>query len=546
MSDRRASLRRVLANRRLRRLELAFLGFVAAEYGVWTAVLVYAYEQGGATRAGLVAAIQLLPAAAVAPIAARYVDSHGGGAVLRLGYLAQAVSLSLTAVLMLLDLAPASVYAGAIIAASAVTTTRPAQNALLPALVTEPADLTAANAVTGWVESLSILIGPALTGVAIAIDGPGAAVAVFAVAMSAATIVASPLRDAHQAVADGAPAQDGAEAADAASVSGVTATLRLDGRVTALLGLGGVQFVALGALDVLEVVLATGVLGLGPAGAGYLGAAYGAGSMVGAAGSLALVGRRHLTAVALVAAAASGAAFLVLGLWPTVVGAFALLAGFGTGHAVLDVAGRTILHRVVPVSVRGRLFGILEGLSMLGLAVGSLSVPLLVNAGGVEAALLAVAGLLLVAAVLAAPARRSAERAGPAHETELDVLRRSLLFGVLSAPVLEDLAGALRREAVAAGQVVVREGEWGELFYLVAEGGCDVTIAGEHVRTVLPGDGFGEVALLRDRIRIATVTATVPSTLFALARDPFLQAVTGSAHARRAVVEMVDARLPTT
>ena len=111
---------------------------------------------------------------------------------------------------------------------------------------------------------------------------------------------------------------------------------------------------------------------------------------------------------------------------------------------------------------------------------------------------------------------------------------------MLPAPVLEGLARALTRRPVSAGEVFVREGEPGHLFYLVADGELEVSIGGEYVRTLGPGDGFGEIALLRDGLRTATVTACEPGVLYALERAPFLEAVTGSRHAHRAADGRAD------
>lgn len=145
--------------------------------------------------------------------------------------------------------------------------------------------------------------------------------------------------------------------------------------LVALLSIIGVQFVAIGALDVLVVVLAIKVLALGPSAAGYLDAALGAGGMVGAVAALGLIGRPRLVPSLLTAVLGWGLALIVLGLWPSVLAAVALLAGGGAGRTVVDVAGRTLLQRAVPAKVRGRMFGVLEGIAMLSLAVGSISVP---------------------------------------------------------------------------------------------------------------------------------------------------------------------------
>jgi MFS family permease len=126
-----AVLGRVLRNPRLRRVELAFAGFAMAEYAVWTAILVYAYTRGGTTTAGLIAVLQLLPAAVVAPLAAAVTDWRGGEFALALGYVLQAASMGVTGALILVGAAPAVVYAAAVVAASAVTLTRPAQASLL-------------------------------------------------------------------------------------------------------------------------------------------------------------------------------------------------------------------------------------------------------------------------------------------------------------------------------------------------------------------------------------------------------------------------------
>ena len=538
MSGRRAAVARVLANHRLRRMELAFFAFGASEYGIWVAVLVYAFERGGATRAAVIAVVQLLPSALVAPLAARSTDHRGPGQVLVFGYAIQTLILAATSAALLLDAPSEVVYLGAVLSACAITLIRPAQSALVPSLVDGPADLTAANVVGTWVEGVSILVGPALAGVMIGIDGPGAALALFGGAMMAGALLVAPLGRSGERGGREEGLTDIAQEA-----GGVLRSLRDQPGVSVLLCLVGVQFIAIGALDVLEVVLAVDVLGLGPAGAGYLGAAYGAGGIVGAAGSLGLVGRRHLTGAIMVAAGAFGITFAALGLWAAVVLALALLCGVGASRAVMDVATRTVLHRVVAPSFRGRVFGLQEGLSMFGLAIGSITVPPLLHAGGVEAATATIGGLLVATMLLGAPALVGIDRAAPVPAAELAALRRSPLFGMLAAPVLEDLARALTTRAVAAGEQVVREGDPGRLFYLVDSGELDVAVGGRKMRTIGPGAGFGEIALLRDGVRTATVTARGPGRLFALEREPFLEAVTGSPQAQRVAEDLVVERL---
>ena len=528
-------LRRVLANDRLRRVELAFLCFGASEYGVWVAVLVYAYQRGGTTLTAVIAVVQLLPAAVVAPMAARLADSRGGAAALRIGYVSQAVATGVSAACMLLDAPALAVYAGAVVAASAVTLTRPAQGAFLPQLVDTPAQLTAANAVSGWVESVSLLIGPGLTGLLIALDGPGLAMALFAASVAVSAVLVGSLRGAEVAAA----ADPDSEEEESQSVAD---TLRSPA-VISLLSIGAAQFVVIGSLDVLEVVLAIKVLGLGSSAAGYLAASFGAGAMLGAVGALALVGRPRLAGLLLGAAFAWGATLVTVGIWPQVGVAFTMFAAGGATHTVLDVSGRTLLHRAVPPALHGRVFGVLEGLAMAGLACGSILVPLLTGLLDTEAALVFAGGLMIVVPALGAAALRSFERSAPSYREEVALLRRSSLFAMLGPPVLVDLARSLSRIELEAGHTLMAEGELGDHFYLLDDGRLEVSIAGEMVRSVLPGDGVGEIALLRDGVRTATVTAEEPSTVYALARAPFLEAVTGSQHAQRVADDMVAQRL---
>ncbi len=527
MAGRAAALRRVLLSPGLRRLEVAFLGFGAAEYGVWVTVLVFAYQRGGTATTATVAVVQLIPAAIVAPLAARLVDRRGGAAMIRVGYAAQAGATGLTATSLALGAPAVVVYAGAVLAAGAVTITRPAQAALLPGLVDQPAELTAANVVSGWVESVSMLIGPGLAGLMIELGGPGASIGLFAVFVSASTVLVGGLTD-----PPGPPARAGPSEHRRSEPS----ALRLLGRepgLPALMTILGLEFVAVGAVDVLVVVLALDVLALGPSGGGYLAAAFGAGAVLGGIGAVGLVGGR-LVRPLVGAALGWGAAFLALGIWPTTGGAFLLLAGAGACRTVLDVSGRAILQRVVPVTGLGRIFGVLEGVAMLGLAIGSISVPVLVSIGGAEAPLVGLGVLLVVGVLAAATALGPLERRAPGLELELALLRGSPLFAMLAPPVLERLAHVLIRRSVARGEVVVREGEAGDHFYLVADGDLVVSLDGREIGRLGRGDGFGELTLLDGGVRRATVTAHGSATIYALAREPFLEAVTGSHHVQPA------------
>ncbi len=523
MGARATVLWRVLANRSLRRLGIAFAGFGAAEYGVWTAMLVYAYRQGGATTAGLVAVAQLVPSALTGPPSAAIADARGGMLALEVGYFCQAAAMGATAAVLLGDGPAPLAYVLAAVASASGSVTRPAQAAALAALVQTPEELTAGTALSSWVEETSALVGPALAGALMAIDGPGLAFAAYAGVVAAGGVLVAALHPPRRRAEAGAT-----RSPDLGNVGNALAglvALRSEPETRALLAVTGVQYVAIGALDVLTVVLAIGVLGLGAPAAGYLGAVFGAGGIVGGLAALGLIGTRALGRPLVGAALGWAVAFAVLAAWTTTGSAFALLAVAGMARAVLDAAGRALLARITAAHLLARLFGVLEGLADLGLAAGSLLVPLLMALGGARAALAGVAGVIALAGAAAVPWLRSLDRRG-VSSAKLVLLSNHGLFAALPGPVLEGLARELEPVRVPGGRRVIREGDVGEHFFLVARGELEVSTAGERLRLLGPGAGFGEIALLHDVRRTANVVATADCLLYALGRRPFLDALT--------------------
>ena len=523
----------VFRNRELRRVQLAFACFNAAEWGVWIAMLVYAYDQGGATTAGLVALAQLVPAALFAPFAASLGDRRPPVRVLVLGYLAQAAGMGATAAVLLADGPPLAAYACAAVAATAVTVTRPAQAVLTPSLARTPEELTAANVVAGWIESISLLAAPALAGVLLGVSGAGVVFAVMtAVALVAALLVA-PIRGPLGTGSGGSVVAD--------TVAGLRVVAREPGP-RALIWLLGLQAMAIGALDVLYVVLAVAVLGHGGETAGYLNAAFGAGGVLGVVATVALVGRSRLALPLAAGLVVWAAALAAIGAVSSTVGALVLLAAAGAGRTVLDVAGRTLLQRLAPPDALGRVFGLLESVSMAGLAVGSVIAPVFVALAGGGGAFVCLALLLPVSMLLVARSLLAADNA-VLPIVEIARLRGLPFFAPLGAPELESLARALEPLEVAEGETVIREGEPGDRFYVVADGEVEVTVGGALVKRLGRGDCFGEIALIRNAPRMATVTARSDCRLDALDKDSFVTVVTGHSQSASALDELVQRRL---
>jgi len=300
--------------------------------------------------------------------------------------------------------------------------------------------------------------------------------------------------------------------------------------------------VVVGALDLFFVAVAISLLGAGESWAGYLSAAFGLGGVIGALATVALVGRRRLTPPVAVGGLILGAPIAVIAFAPSI--APLMFAICGTGYSLATVASRTLLQRIAPDDVMARVFGILEGLGMFALALGSVGGAVLVEVLGIGPALV-VAALFAPAAVALAwwPLSGIDRRAAAPDAAALALLRRLPMFAPLPAPAIERIMADLVRVDLPAGHVLIREGESGDRFYVVADGILDVSRNGEPVAERGAGEHVGEIALLRDVPRTATVTARTAVHLLALDRGSFLGAVTGHPQSRERADAVAAERL---
>lgn len=530
----------VFRNPPLRRVELAFAGFNVAEWAVWVAILVYAYGQGGTTEVGIVALVMLLPAAVVAPVGAVLGDRHRAGRVLFWGYVAQAVALAATAAVLLADGPAMAVYAAATVATASVTVTRPTMSALTPSLARSPDELTAVNVVSSWIESASVLVAPALAGLLLAISGTDAVVAVMAAVLVMSAVLVWP-----EPGPPPAGDQDDRVAVRESITSGLRA-LRSERAARLLMILICADFVALGALDVLYPELAIGVLDRSESWAGYLNAAFGAGATVGVVLTARMIGKPRLVPSMIFGLALYVTSFALLAVYPTLGTAVLLLAAAGAGRVVLDVGARTLLQRVAPSHVLAGVFGLLEGFASLALAIGSVLVAALVALGGAKLGILGIGLLLPLAAAIAGRDLLDIDRHATVPVVEIGLLRGLPLFAPLGPSTLEAIARSLERRELDAGTEVIRQGEQGDRFYVIADGSIEVIRDGVLVATLGRGDGFGEIALLHSVPRTATCRAVGATTVYALDADTFLTSVTGHPRTHAAARDLAERRgLPT-
>ena len=276
--------------------------------------------------------------------------------------------------------------------------------------------------------------------------------------------------------------------------------------------------------------------------AGYLSSTFGAGALLAGVVCVLLVGRRLGPSILAAALLLSGTLAL-LAAGPGLEWTVALLVVVGASQAVLSVASRSLLQRSVPADLLGRVFGLLEGLTMAGLALGAVLVPVLMHFGGTVLALLGVASVLPIAGIVGGRALFSLDAAAPVPVVQIALLRSLPLFAELPAPALEGLAAALRPVDLPAGGFLIRQSQEGDTYYAIAAGEFDVTQDGRLLRRCGRGEGVGEIALLRAVPRTASVVARTDATVYELAREPFLTAVVGHAGTRRRADGIAEARL---
>jgi len=530
-------LARVLRNEDVRRLELAWTASSLGARASAIAVAVYAYEADGVGAVGLVAFVRLGAAAMASPWLGVLADKRPRRRVLVGSELSRSTVLAAMAALVLVGAPSLTVYLLAVLAAIVEPLFRSAQVALTPSLVETPEELTGANIVASAVDSIALFAGPALGALLLVAAGTGTVFAITAgLALAAALIVA---RIAHA----GEPAAE-SDAHPAHTLLAGWHSIAQDGGLRVLVGLFTAQTVVAGMLNVLVVVVAIEVLDLGTSGVGWLDGMVGVGATLGVLAVAGVAGRRRLSGTFALGLLLWGIPLVLVAARPETVAAFTLFLLIGVGNTLVDVTGITLMQRATPDDVLGRVFGAFEALLALGLGVGSLLAPALDSVLGTRGAVL-VAGLILP--LVLAPLWRplvAIDRSARVDSEHVALLRAIPIFAPLAPQNLERLAQALSAVFVDAGSPVFEAGAHADRFYVIEGGEAAVEIDARRVRSLGAGDFFGEIALLRDVPRTATVRATTALRLLALDRDTFLGTVAADPASAEAAGSIVAARLP--
>jgi len=519
----------------LRRVEFAWAGYYVAEWASFVALSVYAYGFGGAAAVGVLGLVRTLPAALCVPAGTALADRTRRERVLLLIQSVRAVTL-LSAAGVLATNGPhwlVFVFAGLTAAVGAAY--RPAHLALVPLLARTPQELVAANVSASTFEGLAVLVGPALAGVLLTFTGSDVVLVAAALISAWAALLVARISPGPYL-----PARGRGTIADlAAGVRGLAG----EPIPRLIVGLFACQAFVRGILNVLLVVAAFRLLKVGESGVGFLNAAFGAGGLAGGLFGLGLVGLRRLARPFTAGLVMWGVPIALVAAWPHTAWTLTCLAVVGAGNAVLDVSGFTLIQRGIDDAVLARVFGVFEILVITAVGVGSILGSLLVSQLHLRTALVVTGCLLPVLAALAWPRLRAVDDATDLPERELRLLGSVALFSPLPPTTLERLAVHLRPATAVAGTELVREGDEGDLFYLIAEGRVEVSQHGHHVAQLGPHDYFGEIALLNDVPRVATCTAATDTHLYTLGRERFVSAVTGNTASAVEIQTVIDRRL---
>ena len=555
VSETFGSLRSVFVNRNLRRMQLAFTGSLIGNWAYATAVSVWAYGVGGAKAVGIFIAVRLAIMAIATPFVSTFADKYPRKRVMIYSDLYCAVLIAAAAGCLYAGTPALPIFVLATLTAFGGSSFRAAQGAITPQLANTTEELTASNGTASTLESLAIFVGPAIGAGLLAIADVEIVFLLNVASFAWSMYMVSGIRVGHSAPDQAEPENLKEAVADAVHAEEETAegffretsagfrAIWNDKDLLITVIQGSAQTIVAGATAVFPLVMAVEILHTGAKGVGLLDSASGLAAILGGIFAIARASKHRLGQDLTVGVFLWSFPLVLVTIWPSPVTAFAVMAFLGFANPLVDVNVFTVIQRLTPDAVLGRVFGAFETCLISTMALGSAVTPVMLHLWGLRTTL-AVLGVAVGAVALAGlPRMRQMDRRLEAP-AGLPLLKAIPMFSPLNPITLDALARALDRVEVLSGAVVVREGDESDLFYVIESGLVRVTASDGHLlREEGPGEYFGEIGLLRDVPRTATITAAADTVLLALARDEFLDAVTGQGEARRLAEDVVVRRL---
>ena len=524
-------------NRDLGLLGAARIGLSFSSWSFAIALGVYGFEAHGIVGAGLVALIRLLPGAVASPFSGLLADRHPRRQVLLISAATMAAILAGAAIAAGAGAPTGVVFVFPALFAVASSAYAPAEAAMFPLLARTPQELSASNVNHAAMENAGFIVAAIATGILLTATSPGTVFALAAaVTALAAVLIALVRRDRRPEYAD-------------EEVAGVARELSLGARALFFhpaLRLSSLTLVLLllyeGFADVILIALALELLHLEEGSVGFLNAAWGIGALVGGASLALMLDRGHLVAAIAGGSLLLGLATVLPGVFPGEATSYAAWFGIGIGFTFVEVAGKTLMYRLASDETMGRVISALEAGRLLAMAMGSLGAILLVEWLHPDGALIVLGALMPVFVVVCWARLRSFEVGAPVAEGPYHLLRENSIFAPLPIATVERLSHDLEPVEFGAGEEVIVQGEHGDRFFVIESGKVEVFENGEFRRHEGPGESFGEIALLHDVPRTATVRTIEPTRLLALGREQFLTAVTGHRRSHQLAGDLVDDR----
>jgi MFS family permease len=527
-----AAYRRVLTNGPLARL---LFGEFVSSIGDWlylVAMLVLIWDQAKDPLVlGLVGAARIVPYIVLSVPAGIVADRFDRRLVLLITDVARGLIMLLIAAAVILNMSVWVVVTLAIIATCFSAFFSPTIGAYLPSLVRDESELGPANSLWSSLDNLAFFIGPAFAALLLTLGTISLAFVLNALTFGVVALVLLRLPPGLPKPSDlaDADADDGTGNVPRARQS-LRDVLRPVARPLAGLAVVNVAdgFV-FGGLGVITVILAVDVFSVGEAGTGLLNSAVGVGGIVGAVVAGALVLRRRLSVPLLAGALALAAGMALLGLVGSFSLALVMIAIASAGALLLEIAATTLLQRIVPDNVRGRTIGGMETLTVTAYAIGAFVVPVLA-ASQPSAVLVACGVIMAVSGVISVVLLGRFGVQEPQFDPAIRQLADIQMFAGLPPARIETAMRAATVRKVRPGEVIIRQDDPADNFYVIVDGRVEVTQStpgGETrvLRQMAQGEFFGEIGLLSRIPRTATVTAVTEGTLISLPGDAFLELV---------------------
>jgi MFS family permease len=507
---------------------------------LWTwviAISTISFQQAGTEGVAIALVARLVPSAIASPFAMMLALRLSVGTGLAVSKIVRMGAILLAVVVIVNDGPLWMIYLTVVIEGVGSGPLHPLHMHAMPYLAARPDELATANSVTEILRAAALIVGPAIAALGFFFAETTQVILAILVLLLVAVLLLAPSRQGSRR-----PVMEKNDHFVNRFLVGARSTYS-DSRTSILVGLSALSGVATGALQLFITGVAVEILDWGRPGPGVLLGIVGIGGLLGGAASLNLVAKKDISslpAIGLAAIAISAIAFGTLATSAIVV--FSCLVG-GIGLSVLLVSTNALMLRTVDHAMQPAVFGMNALLQFVGVGAGGIAAASLVSAFQLHRAPLAFGILLLILAIgfLLLLSRRFADISY--YERELAVVQSNRALRNLPIGPALQIASALEAVEYQPNRIIVRQGEPGDEAFLIEDGMAEVKSDETVVSQLGPGEIFGEIALLYDVPRTASVRSLTSMVVWRLDRESFLYSMTSSPDCYQSMVDLAGGRL---